>query len=181
MFSYTNPPGASVAWPPRDERQGWHLPPTRGGRCDGGVNDAAAAPRATRLGKDEGDEDHRDRDGETAAPARDPAGACLLGRRRCRSRDARHGRDVTRDPEGRRVGRVKGGDWNLTDGGETTIVINDVRRPRRGHGAHRVALTSCGLPCRATRTNRDFLLAITGIIASKNARSFSTEREAARC
>ena len=30
MFSYTHPPGASVAWPPRDERQGWHLPPTRG-------------------------------------------------------------------------------------------------------------------------------------------------------
>ena len=29
--------------------------------------------------------------------------------------------------------------------------------------------------------NLSFLLAITGIIASKNARSFSTEREAARC
>ena len=41
---------------------------TRGGRCGGGVNDATAAPRATRLGKDEGDEDHRDRDGDTAAP-----------------------------------------------------------------------------------------------------------------
>ena len=76
MFSYTHPPGASVAWPPRDERQGWHLPPTRGGRCGGGVNDATAAPRATRLGKDEVDEDHRDRDGDTAAPERDPAGAC---------------------------------------------------------------------------------------------------------
>ena len=37
---------------------------------------ATAAPRATRLGKDEGDEDHRDRDGDAAGPARDPAGAC---------------------------------------------------------------------------------------------------------
>ena len=52
------------------------MPPTRGGRGDGGVNDAAAAPRTTRLGKDEVDEDHRDRDGDTAATARDPAGAC---------------------------------------------------------------------------------------------------------
>ena len=26
MFSYTHPPGASVAWPPRDERQGWDVP-----------------------------------------------------------------------------------------------------------------------------------------------------------
>ena len=76
MFSYTHPPGASVAWPLRDERQGWHMPPTRGGRFDGGVNDAAAPPRAARLGKDEGDEDNRDRDGDTAAPERDPAGAC---------------------------------------------------------------------------------------------------------
>ena len=76
MFSDTHPPGASVAWPPRDARQGWHLPPIRGGRGDGGVNDAAAAPRAARLWKDEVDEDHRDRDGNTAAPARDPAGAC---------------------------------------------------------------------------------------------------------
>ena len=34
----------------RDERQGWHLPPTRGGRCDGGVNAAAArADRARAL------------------------------------------------------------------------------------------------------------------------------------
>ena len=46
------------------------------GRGDGGVNDAAPPPRAARLGKDEGDEDHRDRDGETAAPERDLAGAC---------------------------------------------------------------------------------------------------------
>ena len=30
MFSYTHPPGASVAWPPRDERQGLPMPPTRG-------------------------------------------------------------------------------------------------------------------------------------------------------
>ena len=63
-------------------------------------------------------------------------------------------------------------------GGDTTSVINDVRRPRRGHGEHREALTSCGLPCRATRTNRDFLLAITGIIAHKNQfRATSVRRE----
>ena len=35
MFSSTHPRCASVAWPPRDARQGWHLPPTRGGRGDG--------------------------------------------------------------------------------------------------------------------------------------------------
>ena len=103
MFSYTNPPGASVAWPPRDERQGWHMPPTRGGRYDGGVNDAAASPRATRLGKDEVDEDNRD--GTAILPLRSvtlPARA---------------------------------------DGGDTTVVINDVRQPRQGQGEHRVALT----------------------------------------
>ena len=44
------------------------MPPTRGG--------AAAAPRVARFGKDELDEDNRDRDGDTAAPERDPAGAC---------------------------------------------------------------------------------------------------------
>ena len=32
------------------------------------------------------------------------AAAYLLGRRRCRSRDSRTGRDVTRDLDGRRVG-----------------------------------------------------------------------------
>ena len=96
------------------------------------------------------------------------AAACLLGRRRYRSRDARHGRDVTRDLEGRRVGRVTGRDGRLTDGGETSIVINDVQRLRRGHGEHRLALTGGGPPWRATRSNRDFLLAITGIIAHKN-------------
>ena len=96
------------------------------------------------------------------------AAACLLGRRRCRSRDSRHGRDVTRDLEGRRVERVTGRDGRLTIGGDTTIVINDVLRLRREHGAHRLALTGCGPPCRATRSNRDVLLAITGIIAHKN-------------
>ena len=106
------------------------------------------------------------------------AAVCLLGRRRGQSRDARHGRDVTRDHEGRRVGRVTGRDGRLTDGGDTTSVINDVRRPRRGHGEHRVALTGCGLPCRATRSNRDFLLAITGIIAHKHQfRATSGRRE----
>ena len=94
--------------------------------------------------------------------------ACLLGRCRCRSRDARTGRDVTRDLDGRRVGRVTGGDGSLTNGGETTSVINDVLRPRREHGEHRLALTGCGPPCRATRSNRGVLLAITGIIAHKN-------------
>ena len=96
------------------------------------------------------------------------AAACLLGRRRCRSRDARHGRDVTRDLDGRRVGRVTGDARRLTDGGETTSVINDGRPPRRGHGEHRSALTGCGLTCRAQRSQRGVLLAITGIIAHKN-------------
>ena len=106
------------------------------------------------------------------------AAACLLGRRRCQSRDARHGRDVTRDHDGRRVGRVTGGDRRLTDGGETTIVINDGRPPRRGHGEHRSALTGCGLTCRAQRSQRGVLLAITGIIAHKNQfRATSGRRE----
>ena len=184
------------------------MPPTHGGRYDGGVNDAAA-PRATRLGKDEGDEDHRDRDGDTAAPERDPAGACRwLGpsaqrlsvrprvpsppdpalsahpgfpattlrrggagqtaRAHCpgvpdRPRRARGGVPAgsaqmpvarcaprarrTRNLDGRRVGRGTGGGGRFTDGGETTIVINDVRPPRRRHGEHRSALTGCGLTC----------------------------------
>ena len=79
------------------------------------------------------------------------AAACLLGRRRRQSRDSRHGRDVTRDLEGRRVGRVTGPDGSLTIGGDTTIVINDVRRPRRGNREHRLALTCCGLTRRAKR------------------------------
>ena len=54
------------------------------------------------------------------------------------------------------------------DGGDTILVINDVRRPRRGHGAHRVALTGGGLMWWETRSNRGVLLAITGIIAHKN-------------
>ena len=100
------------------------MPPTRRGRYDGGVNDAAASPRATRLGKDEGDEDHRD--GTAILPLRSvtlPARA---------------------------------------DGGDTTVVINDVRQPRQGQGEHRVALTGGGRPYQATRSNRDVLLAITG-------------------
>ena len=108
------------------------------------------------------------RDGICRPPAEGAAtAACLLGRRRCRSRDSRHERDVTTDHEGRRVGRITGGDGRLTDGGETSIVINDVRRLRRGHGEHRLALS-----------NRDFLLAITGIIAHKNQfRTTSARRE----
>ena len=50
-------------------------------------------------------------------------------------------------------------------GGRYDGGVNDATR---GQGEHLVALTSCGLTCRATRSNRDVLLAITGIIASKN-------------
>ena len=227
MFSYANPPGASVAWPPRDERQGWHLPPTRGGRCGGAAGDPSWEGRGVTKTTEIGTARRPLRrvtlparaDGSPSAPRRggrprvpsppDPApsahpglpatnrrrrgartaracptvragraAACLLGRRRCQLRDARHGRDVTRDFDGRLVGRVTGGDGRRTDGGETSIVINDVRRLRRGHGEHRLALTGGGPPCRATRSNRDFLLAITGIIAHKNQfRATSVRRE----
>ena len=44
------------------------MPPTCGGRGGGAAGG--------RLGKDELDEDNRDRDGDTTAPERDPAGAC---------------------------------------------------------------------------------------------------------
>ena len=63
------------------------------------------------------------------------------------------------DLDGRRVVRVTGG--------ETPIVIDGVMLPQRGNGARRLALKFCGLKCRAKRSNRGFLLAITGIIASK--------------
>ena len=72
------------------------------------------------------------------------------------------------DLDGRRVVRVTGRDPSLNDGGETPIVIDGVMLPRRGNGAHRSALKFCGLECGAKRSNRGFLLAITGIIASKN-------------
>ena len=72
------------------------------------------------------------------------------------------------DLDGRRVVRVTGGVWSLNDGGETPIAINGVMLPRRGKGAHRSALKFCGVKCGARRSNRGFLLAITGIIASKN-------------
>ena len=49
MFSYTHPPGASVAWPPRDERQGWPMPPTRGRRCDGGAHGPGVPDRPRRT------------------------------------------------------------------------------------------------------------------------------------
>ena len=58
--------------------------------------------------------------------------------------------------------------------GKNAFVAWPLRDARQGwqrpptHGEHRLALTSCGLPCRATRTNQDVLLAITGIIASKH-------------
>ena len=236
MFSYTTPPGASVAWPLRDERQGWHLPPTRGGRCDGGARGrpvwgrtrvtktteigTAIRPlrRVTLPARADGSPSAQRRgvrsrvpsppdpppSAHPGCPATNPrcggagrprartaracptvragrAAACLHGRRRGRSRDARHGRDVTRDLKGRRVGRVTGGDGRLTIGGKTTIVINDGRPQRRGKREHRLALKCCGVTGRATRSHQGVLRAITGIIARKNARSFSTEREAARC
>ena len=108
------------------------------------------------------------------------AAACLLGRRRRASRAMRATGATSRgiDLEGRRVGRVTGPDGSLTIGGDTTIVINDGRRPRRGHGEHRVALTGCGLTRWATRPHRGVLLAITGIIAHKNQfRATSVRRE----
>ena len=52
MFSSIHPPGAFVAWPLRDARQGWQRPPTRGGRCDGGVHDAPAGTRGAPGGAD---------------------------------------------------------------------------------------------------------------------------------
>ena len=103
-----------------------------------------------------------------------PAGSAQIPVARCAPRARRHEGGL----DGRRVGRVTGGDGRLTDGGDTTSVINDMLRPRRGHGEHRLALTGWGRPCRATRTNRDFLLAITGIIAHKNQfRATSVRRE----
>ena len=82
MFSSTTPPGASVAWPPRDERQGWHLPPTRGGRCDGGVNAAAArADRAHCPGVP-------DRPRRTCGGV--PAGSAPMPVARCAHRARRH-------------------------------------------------------------------------------------------
>ena len=54
----------------------------------------------------------------------------------------------------------------------------NVRRPRREHGEHRLMLTGRGRPYQATRSNRDVLLAITGIIAHKNQfRATSVRRE----
>ena len=82
------------------------------------------------------------------------------------------------DLDGRRMVRVTGGDWSLNDGGETTIVINDVMLLRRGNGEHRLAMKFCGLTWEAKRSNRGFLLSITGIIASiKNSDSIPWMRE----
>ena len=47
-------------------------------------------------------------------------------------------------------------------------MINGVMLPQRGNGARRAVLKFCGLKCGAKRSNRGFLLAITGIIARKN-------------
>ena len=58
-------------------------------------------------------------------------------------------------------------------GGRYDGGVNDATR---GQGEHLVALTSCGLTCRATRSNRDVLLAITGIIAHKNQFSATSVR-----
>ena len=48
------------------------------------------------------------------------------------------------------------------------VVIHDVMEPGRGNGEQGSVLELCGVKCRAKRPNRGFLLAITGIIASKN-------------
>ena len=66
------------------------------------------------------------------------------------------------------VVRVNDRGWSLNDGGETPIVINGVMLPRRGNGEHRLALKFCGLKCRAKRSNRGFLRAITDFIRRKN-------------
>ena len=71
------------------------------------------------------------------------------------------------DLDGRRAVRVTGRDWSLNDGGETTIVINDVMLPRWGNGEHRVGAEILWPEVSGKRSNRGFLLAITGIIASK--------------
>ena len=225
MFSSTAPPGASVAWPPRDERQGWHMPSTRGRPALGKTSltktteigtairplrsvtlpaRADGSPSAPRLGvrprvpapPDPAPSAHpgfsatnlrRGGAGQTARahcpgvpdhPRRTcggvPAGSAQIPVARCAPRARRHEGGL----DGRQMGRVTGGGGRLTDGGDTTSVINDMLRPRRGHGEHRLALTGWGLPCRATRTNRGVLLAITGIIAHKNQfRATSVRRE----
>ena len=133
------------------------MPPTRGGRCDGGVNDAAA--RADRA---------------RALPGRARPSAPDVRRRACwvGVEAGRAMRATGATSRGITMvdgwGRVTGGDGRLTDGGETTIVINDGRPPRRGNREHRLALTCCDLKRRETRSHRGVLLAITGIIAHKN-------------
>ena len=72
------------------------------------------------------------------------------------------------DRDGRRVVRVTGGGWSLNDGGGTPMVIHGVTGPGRGNGENGSVLELCGLKRGAKRSNRGFLLAITGIIASKS-------------
>ena len=67
--------------------------------------------------------------------------------------------------------RVTGGNRSLDDGGGTPIMIHDevihgVTGPGRGHGEKGPVLELFGLKCGLKRSNRGFLLAITGIIAS---------------
>ena len=69
--------------------------------------------------------------------------------------------------------RVTGGNWSLDDGGGTPIMIHDgvidgVTGPGRENGEKGSVLELFGLKCGQKRSNRGFLLAITGIIASKN-------------
>ena len=69
--------------------------------------------------------------------------------------------------------RVTGGNWSLNGAGGTPIMIRDgvihgVTGPGRENGEQGSVLELNGLKCRAKRSNRGFLLAITGIIASKS-------------
>ena len=69
--------------------------------------------------------------------------------------------------------RVTGGNWSLDDGGGAPIMIHDggidgVTGPGRENGEKGPVLGLYGLKWGQKRSNRGFLLAITGIIASKN-------------
>ena len=69
--------------------------------------------------------------------------------------------------------RVTGGNWSLNGAGGTPIMIHDgvihgVTGPGRENGEQGSVLELNGLKCGVRRSNRGFLLAITGIIASKS-------------
>ncbi len=74
--------------------------------------------------------------------------------------------------------RAGGGNWSLDDGGGGPIVVHDgvihgVRGPGRENGEKGPMLGLNGLKWGVKRSNRGFLLAITGIIESNN--QFSTD------